>query len=127
MQNQAVIIDDDIDDVEVMIDALQTVEPSLQFVTFSDGVSAISWLSNLNNIKPVFIFIDMNMPIIKGDRVLLELRKYFGNEDTKIIMYSTSMPNEVARKLMQLGAHYAFEKPSKFENYVSILTGLLKN
>ena len=127
MQNHAVIIDDDIDDIELMIDALQTVEPSLQLVTFLDGVSAISWLTNLNTIRPVFIFIDMNMPIIKGDYVLLELRKYFRNEDTKIVMYSTSMPNEVARKLIQLGAHSAFEKPSRFEKYISILTDLLKN
>lgn len=125
MQLITVVIDDDMDDIEILVEALEAVDPRLKPITVTDCIMALDWLSRLNGVKPYLIFVDLNLPKLKGERVLEELRKQFNQADTMIVMYSTNMPKEKAAQLMNNGATAAFEKPVKFGKYISILTDIL--
>ncbi len=55
---------------------------------------------------------------------MLELRRVDKFDNTPIIMFSTSMPEDVADDLKRSGATFAFEKPFDLDGYIEILKGL---
>lgn len=121
-----VVIDDDLDDLDIMADVIGTVEPSANCVTFSDPVSAVERMST-SDIIPHYIFIDHNMPIMRGDEVLKKLRGIERLNDTIIIMISTSMPVLDSSKFYEAGANYAVEKPNRLANYYTLLKSIFRN
>lgn len=121
-----VVIDDDLDDLDIMADVIGTVDPSANCVTFSDPVVAVNNLS-ASELIPRFIFIDHNMPIMRGDEVLKKLREIERFSDTIIIMISTSMPMLDSSKFYEAGANYAVEKPNRLANYYTLLKSIFRN
>lgn len=76
-------------------------------------------------VLPDFVFIDINMPGITGDKCLKALRREKEFENMVIALYSTSMPETVADALKSAGANFVFEKPVRLKGYVEILTRII--
>ncbi|HTF20685.1 MAG TPA: response regulator [Chryseolinea sp.] len=125
--NTIVVIDDDLDDLDIMADVIATVEPSANCVTFKDPVAAVNDLLSNAGLPPKYIFIDHNMPTMRGDEVLKQIREVARFEKTIIILISTSMPILDSSKFYEAGANYAVEKPNRLTNYYTLLKSIFRN
>ena len=65
------------------------------------------------------------MSPLTGDECLKQLRKNPELQNTKIVMFSTSMPKTLAQALTESGANYAFEKPDSFEPFLNLINRVL--
>jgi CheY-like chemotaxis protein len=125
--NTIVVIDDDLDDLDVMADVIATVDPSANCVMYKDPIVAVRELLSNVELIPAYIFIDFNMPSMRGDEVLQKLREVERFKDTIIIMISTSMPILATAKFYEAGANYAVEKPNRLASYYTLLKSIFRN
>jgi CheY-like chemotaxis protein len=126
-QKLVAIIDDDQDDLDIMQHVIKTIDPTIVCVGFIYPEDAVNELLNpKQNSLPQYLFIDINMPGLRGDKCLRLFRSKSIFEDTIIVMYSTSMPENVAQNLIESGANYTFEKPVRIKTYSEILSQILQ-
>ena len=119
------LIDDDIDDQEIFLMAVERVNNNIQCITASDCGEALDFLKREDNPKPNIIFLDLNMPKMGGKKCLEEIKKISYLQHIPVIIYSTS--NEAKDKLEthQLGAAYYLPKPSSMQELTSQLNVIL--
>lgn len=109
------LADDDQDDRFFFEKALKTLATPSTFTTMEDGEKLMTWLlKNTNNIPDV-LFLDLNMPRKNGFECLLEIKKHPKLKNLPVIIYSTSLHEEVATVLHSTGAHYYVKKPDYAE------------
>lgn len=122
MAKTVIIIDDDPDDIEIIREAINECDPTFVCIAFSNPSEAMRIVLDDLIILPDYIFIDINMPGINGPACLKEFRKWHTLDKVVITMISTSMPDNVAINLKQLGANFTFQKPTKYEDFHQILS-----
>ena len=115
------LIDDDVDDQDIFILALEEVDPSIRCYTASDGVEALRKLNGEKDFRPDFIFLDLNMPRLNGRQCLEEIRKIDFLDAIPVVIYSTSSGQRDKTETKQLGAADYIVKP----NTVSALADVL--
>lgn len=126
MARTVFIIDDDQDDLDIMKQAIMNVDESLLCLSFIYPEEALRvLLSKELVVYPDFIFIDINMPGITGDKCLKLIRSRKELDNIIITLYSTSMPDTVAEALKFLGANFVFEKPVRVKAYSHILENIV--
>jgi CheY-like chemotaxis protein len=125
MGKTAILIDDDLDDLGFLEEAIKLVDSSVRCISYVFCDDAIDKIVNNFSHVPHYIFIDMNMPRLTGDQCLRELRKDPKLKHVLIAVLSTSMPSTVAIALQEDGANFTFQKPNKFEDYIYILKPIL--
>lgn len=91
------LIDDDLDDQEFFLLALQEVNTSFHLMTSNNGVDALERLSK-EKIAPDVIFLDLNMPRLDGWECLKRLKAIDHLQTTPVVIYSTSEPTHLAGK-----------------------------
>jgi DNA-binding NtrC family response regulator len=121
MAKTIIVIDDDPDDIDIMEEAIQEFDPSFVCKSFTRATEALKDLTKNEEGTPEYIFIDMNMPLVGGDKCLKEFRENPRFDGAVITMISTSMPENVATSLKKAGADFTFQKPSRFEALNNIL------
>lgn len=128
MGKTVLLIDDDQDDLDIMKQALEALDNSLLCLSFVYPDEALRILqTNELVVQPDYIFIDINMPGITGDKCLKILRSDRQFDHIVITLYSTSMPGPVAETLQAAGANFVFEKPVRMKEYVTILKNIIKD
>src|SRR4051812_4797007 len=110
------LADDDSDDCLLFGEALNELEISFLLDVVHDGDQLIDFLGNARNEKPDFIFLDLNMPRKSGFECLCEIRQQISSREIPVIIFSTSIDEELAIKLHELGASLYVRKPGTFEN-----------
>lgn len=85
MARTVVIIDDDSDDLDIMRETLNQIDPTFVCISFIFPDEAIRVLKNNLIFKPDYIFVDINMPKITGIECLTELRAIDDLLETPII------------------------------------------
>jgi CheY-like chemotaxis protein len=119
-RNICLMVDDDVDDREIFLLALQTLKPTAQCVFAADGEEAISQLRN-TDFKPDEIFLDINMPRMNGIRCLQEIRKMEHLKHVPVFMFSTSSEPVVIEETRRKGATAYIIKPASIEELVGLL------
>lgn len=119
------LVDDDVEDQEIFLDALREIDPKLQCSFANDGEEAMSLLSGDAILKPDLLFIDMNMPKLNGKQVLLELRNSGNLIDTPVVMYSTFFGQNDIDEITALGAVHYMVKATKFSELCKSLEVIL--
>ena len=119
------IIDDDLEDQEIFMEALKEVDPSILCYSATSGEDAFKKLETDLVMLPELIFLDMNMPRLNGKQVLKELKNSRTLYSVPVIMYSTSFgPNDL-EEISRIGASHHLLKPSKFEDLCRALGQIL--
>jgi len=113
-------IDDDTDDCELFLEALQSVSTAL-YTSINDPVDALRRLVH-NEIAPDVIFLDLNMPVMSGMEFLAEIKKKDTIKNIPVIIFSTSQFDEIKRQAKNHGAHDFISKPSDFNELKRILS-----
>lgn len=108
------LVDDDLDDKELFADALSGIDENIRLDTALNGVDALEKLTNKSWLKPDYIFMDMNMPLMNGIECLKALKKTPFLADIKVIMYSTSSYFKDIEEAKNEGAFDYLVKPFSF-------------
>jgi CheY-like chemotaxis protein len=108
------IVDDDVDDIDIFIDAVHELEPGILCLSARNGLDAIKTIYNAEE-KPDYIFVDLNMPKLNGKQFIAELRKNDLFDGVKVIIYSTSKLEKDQDDAQSLGADGFITKPTSME------------
>jgi CheY-like chemotaxis protein len=119
-----ILIDNDEDDQEIFVMALEKLGKPVDFRIFSGGTDALAFLRKENFI-PSFIFIDMNMPKMSGKECLREIRKISALNNATIFIYSTAAYPAALDELIKLGAKDFLVKPSEFQGLIELLSNMI--
>jgi CheY-like chemotaxis protein len=118
--------DDDKDDCELVVEALEAIDPKIKCTMASDGSHALQLLQRDTEL-PDYIFLDVNMPVMDGKHCLLELKKDKRLKNIPVVIYSTTQDKEEIHELYAMGADAFVRKPNNFTDLcVSLLEVLTK-
>jgi CheY-like chemotaxis protein len=125
LYKRLLIIDDDIEDQEIFMEALKEVDDTVLCYAAISGEDAFRQLETNVVMLPDLIFLDLNMPKLNGKQVLKELKKSRSLAQIPIIMYSTSFAPRDIEEVKQGGAVHYLIKPSKFDDLCFALRQVL--
>lgn len=106
-----ILVDDDEDDREFFTYALEGMNEGYRYITMNDGPCLINYLSDEKNKLPLMVFIDINMPRMKGLEVLAILRRKFDKTTLPVSIYTTSFHDMDKDESSKLGANVYIRKP----------------
>jgi len=115
-------VDDDIEDIEIFRDAVNTVNPAIQCISAQSGLEALDFLQGVDTL-PDHIILDINMPGMDGKLCLQELRKKQKFDGASIVVYSTNICPKDIEYIESLGARF-IRKASTFNDLCAILRKL---
>jgi CheY-like chemotaxis protein len=121
---QILIIDDDEDDQDIFITAMQKVSPAVSCLAYSNAKEALHQLTE-KAISPDVIFLDLNMPVMTGQQFLLEARKVRALAAIPIIVFSTTSHKPTIQLTRDLGANGFITKPDKFDELITVLKSFI--
>lgn len=119
------IVDDDSDDQDLFIEAVNEVDNSIECVSASNCEEALDLLKNKRITLPDMIFLDLNMPRLNGKQCLAELKRESHLRHIPVIIYSTSSEKRDIDETTKLGAAHFLTKPNKFEELCKALSFVL--
>lgn len=119
--NNILQIDDDSDDCELFMEALEAISTATTYAAIYDPVDALRKLMQ-KEIMPDVIFLDLNMPIMSGMEFLTEIKKEKDLKSIPIIIFSTSQLDDIIRQAKSHGAHDFISKPNNFNDLKRILS-----
>ncbi|HYC84766.1 MAG TPA: response regulator [Chryseosolibacter sp.] len=102
------IADDDSDDRFLFGIALKEVPIPHKLLSVNNGQQLMTYLNT--KALPDVLILDLNMPLKNGSECVVEIKKMETMKHLPIIVYSTSLQEEVADVLYQNGAHYYLQK-----------------
>ena len=117
-------IDDDEDDQEIFLTALQKVTASVHYTGFINAKKALQQLLT-NQLATDLIFLDLNMPEMNGQQFLNEIKKTDHLRNIPVIIFSTSSHPSAITLSKEMGAHDFITKPDSFEELVTKLKTIL--
>ena len=106
MKKHIVLVDDDRDELQIFIEALDMTGIAYKCTWAKDGEQA---LSQLQYLSPDIVFLDLNMPGLDGFETLRRIMQLPG-KTYKVIVYSNSMSREASAKALLLGADHYIQK-----------------
>jgi CheY-like chemotaxis protein len=119
------IIDDDIEDQEIFMEAVKEVSQNIECSSSNSGEDALHKLESKASNLPDLIFLDLNMPKLNGKQVLKEIKSTPVLKEIPVIMYSTSFAPRDIEEIKQFGAAHHLLKPSRFNDLCSALMNIL--
>jgi CheY-like chemotaxis protein len=115
------LVDDDKDDQEIFLMALQDIDHPITCFFADDGVEAITRFNSDPSFLPDYIFIDINMPRMNGMECLEAVKTSNAIKHIPVYMISTSADPAIIARSKAMGAVDFIVKPSS----VDLLTSLL--
>lgn len=105
--------DDDADDCELVVEALEKIDPGIHCLMANDGQQALRILNDEQRL-PDYIFLDVNMPVMNGKSCLIELKKNERLREIPVVIYSTTRDPHEIQELYEIGAAEFIQKPNTF-------------
>lgn len=117
---QIFLIDDDIDDQELFISALEKIDLNVDCKVACNGLEAFGKLAN-QEVMPNWIFLDLNMPLMNGHEFLQRIKKEDSLKHIPVFVFTTSSNPRTIKEVMQLGAKKFITKPNSFNELLLLL------
>jgi CheY-like chemotaxis protein len=121
------LVDDDIDDLELVQDALAMNSYEGPVSTILNGKALIDKLTEKENTsRPDVILLDLNMPLKDGFETLEEIK---GNPDLKnipVIVLTASSKKEDEIRCFELGCNFFYTKPTSMHDYKALVAMVKK-
>jgi CheY-like chemotaxis protein len=109
-QLHILLADDDQDDRFFFKKALKQIPLPTHLTTIENGRKLLDFLSKNPARVPDVLFLDINMPLKNGHECLTEIKNNPSLKDIPIVIYSTSLHDEVTNLFYKKGAHYCLKK-----------------
>jgi DNA-binding response OmpR family regulator len=120
---QIFLIEDDLDDIELLQDALAGVSHDLHIA--NDGDAAIDLIKS-GSIVPDIIILDLNLPKIHGREVLQEIKSFDAYRHIPLVVLTTSSANEDITYAYENGANKYLIKPHTGDELKEIVKAILE-
>jgi CheY-like chemotaxis protein len=121
------LADDDSEDRDMLVDALQGVGLPLEIDTVTNGQEVLDYLFNCSeNELPALIILDYKMPFLNAAEVLEAIKDDSQYTGITKIVWSTSRQTEHMNRCRIAGAKQYFVKPSAFHELKDIAEAILK-
>jgi DNA-binding NtrC family response regulator len=124
MTREILLIDDDADELEVFTSALHSFDVTIVCTLAKNLDEALDFLKYSS---PAYIFIDFNMPNQNGLECLSEIKKISKLEQSRIILYSNYISEEINKQAIALGAYNCIKKPNMIHVLAKNLKEILKS
>ncbi len=115
------LIEDDPDDRDIFIKAVQKIGNCITCNTAADGEEAILLLEHSRVNRPDVIFLDLNIPKLHGSTLLLWLKHKKGLNHIPVVIYSMSKDPKEIKRAFRLGAFDYIVKPNYFDQIVEVI------
>lgn len=120
------LADDDADDRFFFDEAIKSAIVPAVLNTVDNGEKLMQYLITNSSNLPEALFLDLNMPRKNGSECLQAIKATEELKSLPVIIYSTSLHNEIADILYNNGAHYYIKKGNSAEmqtilNHILIL------
>lgn len=115
------LADDDLDDCLFFKETVEELFITARLSILHDGEQLMQYLNDETSKLPDILFLDLNMPRKNGFECLSEIK---GNQKLKqlpVIIFSTSLEQEVVNLLYKNGAQNFIRKPSEFSQFKKII------
>jgi CheY-like chemotaxis protein len=110
------LAEDDIDDQELLIEAIKAEVPHLHVHVVNNGNKAITFLNQLpDGIIPCLIIVDFNLPEVNGPQIIHSISSSKKFDNVAKVVWSTSDSPVFKRECMDVGAKAYMVKPSTLE------------
>lgn len=109
-QMHLLLADDDEDDRFFFTKVLTESGVSARLTTVKNGEKLMDFLSKNSTQLPDVLFLDLNMPRKNGSECLSEIKRTPKLRGLPVVIYSTSLNEDVADLLYENGAHYYVRK-----------------
>ena len=109
------LADDDKEDRELFVEALDEINIATKITQFDNGVDLMDNLFSSTDL-PDAVFLDLHMPLMNGFECLTDIRNFYRFDGIKVIVYSTSYLQREVNQLQADGANQYIQKPSSFDD-----------
>lgn len=122
-----VIVEDNYNDVELILDALQESRMNIKTKILKDGAEAADYFFDparefiMENMRPRLIMLDLKLPKINGLEVLKMLKSNERTKDIPVVVFTSSNEVRDRTESYALGANSYLLKPSDgggFSKYI---------
>jgi DNA-binding NtrC family response regulator len=125
-QKQILLVDDDLDDRELFVEALNIIQAKPNVQTLDNSEHLVSCLSQMPTL-PDFLFLDLNMPRKNGKECLKEIQNNEHLKNIRIVIYSTSINPKDVVETYQHGAYCFIQKPNSFADLKAVLKKVIES
>jgi CheY-like chemotaxis protein len=115
------LADDDTDDCHFFKVAVDELKLPTHLTAVHDGEQLMRLLANEANPLPHIVFLDLNMPRKNGFECLLEIKASQRLQHLPVIIFSTSLEQEVVNSLYENRAQYFIRKPADFTQFKKVI------
>jgi len=119
-------IDDDADDLQLLAEAVQHIDPQCRIIKAFDGLHGITLLQEMQSQQqlPCLIVMDINMPKLDGKQTFVRLQADAVLSTVPIVVFSTSSSPMDKLFFQSKGAAF-ITKPIRFEQLLEVASDLL--
>lgn len=118
------LIEDDIDDVDLLKDALNENNVQYQMEVIMEGDKVYSYLKTIETL-PEIIVMDLNLPKTDGKEILQELKSSSPYTQIPIVVLTTSSSKEDIDYCTRMGISKFITKPSTIEGWNSTIDSIV--
>jgi len=120
-QLHILLADDDTDDCIFFREAVEELSFPTTLSVVNDGEQLMQWLTKECGKLPHLLFLDLNMPRKNGFECLEEIKLTKKLQSLPVVIFSTSLEQEVVNQLYNNGAQYFIRKPADFLQFKKII------
>lgn len=113
------MIDDDTDEHQTFNMAIEDLHEPVDCLYFTDCETAIAQFSVPGVTPPSHVFIDLKLPRLNGDQCLRELQQFRQFDHPFMVVYSSSIPDELKQKLSNSGVGKVLQNLIRYQNLYS--------
>lgn len=131
LQIEILLIEDNMDDAEMTINALRKKNLANRLIHLHDGEEALDFLFGTGKyagrdtgLKPKLILLDLKMPKVNGMEVLEKVKTHNGTRTIPVVVLTSSKEDPDLKRCYELGANSYIVKPVEFESFVNAVSEL---
>ncbi len=123
-QQLVLVVEDNPADANLIEEAVAEEHVVCELHIVRDGAKAIDFLDRLDaddtQQRPDLVLLDLNLPKVSGEQVLMRIRLSPRCEKTRVLIVSSSNAPADRERAMALGATGYFRKPSSLDQFMEI-------
>ena len=120
------LVDDDIDDLEIVQEALVQNNYKGPVITAENGKILMDKLHQGSDTKPDVILLDLNMPLKDGFEALKEIKSQSEFRDIPVIILTASANKADELRCFELGCDFFYTKPNTMKEYNPLVSMVKK-
>lgn len=125
---EMLLVEDNPDDVDLTIEALEDTKVANRLHVVTDGVAALSFLRREGKYaqapRPAIILLDLNLPKKDGREVLADIKADPVLRHIPVIVLTTSSAQEDIQRAYDTHANCYITKPVDFEQFVRVIQAI---